>query len=256
MGLRRLSALSVLLFIMGCEHQGLSPRESGNQTYATYLMALYDDAKTLQGPRPQLRLPARVAVAQVGEVAPPQKLVEFLREQRGLFSRVEGMPGMLGNSDSIYCYHDKATSEQIKQRIREDMDRARRFAADMGAEYLFLYGGTIDYGAKENGLQVLDLTIVGAFVAPSRNVKGVAKASGALVELSSGRVVFISSAESQKDALASMSNESSTGERLAERMREDVIKRLGERFVEDCRMRAGMAAPANADSAIGWRSWN
>ena len=58
----------------GCHRGGLSPREQGNTNYTVYLMSLYDNANAGAAPvqAQGLRLPARLAVAQIGEVAPPQ----------------------------------------------------------------------------------------------------------------------------------------------------------------------------------------
>jgi hypothetical protein len=62
-------------------------------------------------------------------------------------------------------------------------------------------------------------------------------------------VVFISSAESQQDALASASNSDAVSQRLVDRMREDVMRKLAERFVDQCRQKAGLARAAAGGSA-------
>ena len=45
---------------------GLSPRENATD-YQLYVLAVYDDSAAMQAPRPQLALPAKVVVAQIGK---------------------------------------------------------------------------------------------------------------------------------------------------------------------------------------------
>ena len=80
----------VLLFgalAAGCSF-GHSRNERPAQNYPTFIMSLYDN------PTPAPRsgapvAPMRVAVAQVGELAPPQAMLEHLRQNPAMFQRVE-----------------------------------------------------------------------------------------------------------------------------------------------------------------------
>ncbi len=188
-------------------------------------------------------------MAQIGEVAPPQKLIEGLRREHDLFVRVEGIPG----TTNVYAGHNEC-SDQMRQRIKTETMRMRQLAGDLGADYIFLYGGTVDYDSRENGLQVLDLTIVGAFVVPSRHVKGSAKASGALLDVRSGRVVMMVVADAQKDDLATSAGHDAAEKYLLENLRDRVIDKLGTSFVQQCRqMRAtalsAMTRPSEAEAS-------
>ena len=85
----------VLLFgalAAGCSF-GHSRNERPAQNYPTFIMSLYDN------PTPAPRsgapvAPMRVAVAQVGELAPPQAMLEHLRQNPAMFQRVEGIPAV------------------------------------------------------------------------------------------------------------------------------------------------------------------
>jgi hypothetical protein len=227
----------VTLSICGCHRGGLSPREQGNTNYTVYLMSLYDNANAgaagaaASGPQ-ALRLPARVAVAQIGEVAPPQALIDYLRGQADLFARVEGVPDM---ASGMELYRGQESTEGVRQRVNHEVQRMQRFARDLGMDYLFLYGGNVDYGTRQGGLSVLDLTIVGAYLVPSRKVEAYARASGALVDLGTGRVAIVSSADARDGKLASAVTEDDAEQKVLADLREDVVGKLGEQLVADLR---------------------
>jgi len=70
----------------GCT-QGLSARETRTQNYSSFIMSLYD--QPLQQAQPAaLVAPMRVAIAQVGELAPPQAMLSHLRTRPELFTRL------------------------------------------------------------------------------------------------------------------------------------------------------------------------
>jgi hypothetical protein len=239
---------------------GLSPREVRGQDFSTYVMALYEpsagaprgagagaragaaEAARYETPAP-LRLPVRVAVAQVGEVAPPQDVLDVLRRDPGAFASVQPIPGATESHGDYPYAAARATDPagQVRRAAREHIDRMRRYARDLGAEYLFLYGGTIDHATTGTPLGAADLTIVGAFLVPSKRIAGVARASGALVDVNSGRVVVSVSADAQDTRLApSFSRE--TGElKMLQTLRDDVVVKLAEQ----------LAARVKAEASLG-----
>src|SRR5690349_3454505 len=106
----------------GCSMSYLSERETAGRTQSDYLYSLYDKPAPAnaaaagaaapaagaspgpgganepgtveaQGPARPLRLPTTVTVVQIGEVAPPQSMVDALRKEPAVFARVETMPG-------------------------------------------------------------------------------------------------------------------------------------------------------------------
>ena len=82
----------LVLSIAGCS-SGLSPRETRTQNYPAFIMSLYENPKPPQ-PAPPPTLPMRIAIAQIGEIAPPQAMLDHLRQRGELFSRVEGIPAV------------------------------------------------------------------------------------------------------------------------------------------------------------------
>ncbi|HEV8377638.1 MAG TPA: hypothetical protein VGP99_02225 [Tepidisphaeraceae bacterium] len=221
----------VLLAISGCS-TGLSPRETRTQNYPAFILSLYENPRTA-APAPPPTAPMRIAVAQIGEIAPPQAMLGQLRQHPELFSRVEGIPGVFedvqvnGNSAALI------TSE--RQQVRERMTRLQRLAQDVGMDYLFIYGGSVDHYVRENPLQLLDLTIVGAFVVPSREVRAAGKAAGALIDNRTGAVVLMTSADTEKTALASCTTEDGKQKKVLEDTRESLNLRLADQLAARCK---------------------
>src|SRR3954471_24177007 len=96
--MRYLFTSMLMVCAAGCTH-GLSERETRTQNYSAFILSLYD--QPVQQARPAaLVAPMRVAIAQVGELAPPQAMLTQLRNKPELFMRVEGIPGVFEEAAS------------------------------------------------------------------------------------------------------------------------------------------------------------
>src|SRR4051812_44670564 len=96
--LRSAACAVVVLFVLtGCSTSGLSPREVRGRDYSSYVYAMYrpaDDRLAVPMVSRPLTTPARVAVAQIGEVAPPSEMLDRLRKNPAVFKSVEPVSGM------------------------------------------------------------------------------------------------------------------------------------------------------------------
>lgn len=226
-----------LAALAGCESSGLSPREASGRNFSSYVYSLSDaPAQAGDAQNAPLVLPSKLAVAQVGEVAPPTAFLNKLRARPELFSRVEGVSGAVflppedrgerGERDSAITTEAGA---------RREMQRIRQTARDMGMDHLLLVGGTIDQVTKENGLSILDLTVVGAFVVPSKQVDAEAKASGALIDLATGRVALVASADASRGRVASSATQVSGEIDVMREARDEVLAKLAAQVIKQCR---------------------
>jgi len=109
-------ALSILMLIAltGCESH-LSPRETRTQNYSAFIFSLYDNPKPIAPSTPPT-VPMKVAVAQVGEIAPPQLMLDRLR-QRG------GMAVALGQHEIRFRH--PSLGEQVRQVVVSAAEPAR-----------------------------------------------------------------------------------------------------------------------------------
>ena len=242
---RSVSLVALAAVLAGCTSSGLSPRETDRQNYSSLVYSLYelpatpaDAADAPLAAPPKLARPARVAVAQVGEVAPPQALLAKLRGRPDLFSRVESISGTTapigpgGEFPQQAAYSSPAPGSQ--EQVRLDVSRMRRMARDMGMDCLLVIGGTMDYATHGNGLAILDLTIVGAFVVPSKEITAKATAAGALVDVESGRVVLTASADAGKGGLASTATQEGGELNVLRQARDEVVDKLADSVVAQC----------------------
>lgn len=241
------AAVLPLAALAGCESSGLSPREGAGRNFSTYVYSLtpVTDLPAAENAQPaRLVLPGKIAVAQIGEVTPNSRFLNKLRSSTELFSRVDGMSGLV-DIEPAYPRRDDSpvTTEHHANR---DMARFLRVARDMGMDHLLLVGGTIDQVTKENGLSVLDLTIVGAFVVPSKEIDAEAKASGALIDLSSGRVVLFASADATLERRASTVTRSAGEIDTHRAARDEVLVKLAGEVIEQCKNRAQSGAAAGS----------
>jgi rhombotail lipoprotein len=194
------------------------------QTYPTFIMSLYDDVKPQRSTPPTA--PMRVAVAQVGELVPPQAMLNHLRQNKAMFQRVEGIPAVFDDYSQ-----SGALPTTPKQITRDRVARLQRMTQDLGLDYLFIYGDTVSNYTRENPLQILDLTIVGAFVIPSRQVRANGKAAGALIDARTGSVLFIASADTEQTKMATNSNEDGETVKVIQNARESLTLRLADQLV-------------------------
>jgi hypothetical protein len=227
-----MAAAVVVGGVAGCESSGMSLRETRTENYSAYLYSMYDDAAAQQAAdtRGPLRTPLRVGVAQVGEVAPPDAMMDRLRREQRLFAAVQPVPAIFGEASA-----NKVDGAEARRRVR----MMRQHAQDLGLDYLLLYGGTIDYGSQETPTSVMDLTIVGAYVVPSRDVKAAARASGSLIEVRSGRVVLSASAEGARQKWVPAMSQGGAKVEVLEGLRDEVVGKLAEEVVGRVKERAG-----------------
>lgn len=186
--------------------------------------------------------PAVLAVAQVGETAPPDAMLEKLRGERGLFRRVASIPAVGGDEQRYHVYRNGYAEQQDV--ARQQVDALRALAAATDADYLLLVGGTVDQSTGSTPLSVLNLTIVGMFLVPSEHTTAVMKASGAVIDVKTGQVVTLESAELKRNTLATYAGSDADVVRLLDRMRNEITRDLAGRVIDACRAAVEPAATA------------
>jgi hypothetical protein len=250
----------------GCASDGLSPREVRGQDYATYAFSMSEavdpkpaatvaapgsravdskrtsamsealdsnTATTLMNREPVLT-PARIAVGQLGEVAPPLSMLESLRKQHDLFVSVQPVPALLDVA-APPLPNRPGEMASARQEAREHGERMRRYAAGIGADYKFLCGGTVDRATTDTAYKLANATIIGAFVMPSERIQASARASGSLIEVKSGRVVLSVSSDGRREKIAPSVSREGHEIALLEALRGAVIQELAGELTQQIR---------------------
>jgi hypothetical protein len=153
-----------------------------------------------------------------------------LAEQKTLFTRVEGIPA--GSDIDTARTHNRPgqSAPNPGDAIRWMLD----YAGHSGADYLLVYGGTIDTIATPGALSILDLTILGAYVIPGHEVKASCRAAGALIHVPTGRVVANVSAGNDQACLTTLVSEGGDRLQLMADLRDRVIRDLAKDVIRSC----------------------
>ena len=108
----------------------------------------------------------------------------------------------------------------------------RRLAKDLGTDYIFLFGGSADYGTSVSWIQILDLSIVGGFIIPSNTIKAEGRAVGALIDVQTGKVLFMVNAEARKKGYAPTYTAADTQEEVVVKLRDELVDDITRNLIE------------------------
>lgn len=227
-----LPAITAMSFVCmtGCVSTGLSVRETQND-YGLYVDSLCQRAD-LAAAAP-VRPPIRLAVAQIGETAPPAAFTEGLSRSDLIRQTIPiPMPGAAvpGN----WARNGRNSMPSVNDRLKD----AQNLAREMGADYLLIVGGNVDTRTAHNPLAILDFTIVGGAVAPGVNVHAEGKAAGALLDVVSGRVVFLTNAEAKDSGVCPAFYQDDKCDQMEVKMRDVLLKKLASAFLEKLRQQS------------------
>jgi hypothetical protein len=193
-----------------------------------------------------------------------------LKAQPDVFARVEPIPGVFAaafaptadpygvNSHYNYNYsysNAPPTPAADDKVVREELQKMRRMTADMGLDYLLLVGGTIDHVTDTTGWAAADLTIIGAFVVPSRTINAEGRATAVLIDVRTNRVVLTSSADARDQKFASSVAQGEEQTKLLRAVRNEVLSKAAEQLAQNCRQRGGVAV-ANTSTRPGANAGN
>lgn len=240
--------LSLLVWISGCATTGLSVRETPGD-FSAIALSLHDVANAGSpatppaGPPKPASFPVRLAVAQLGEIAPPEDMLAALREQRDTFVDVQAVPSAITNYNVGFIragrvgrdYSVNDAMEDRRQAIRQHVDSMRAFARDGSADYLLLFGGTVDHATTSTPLSIFDLTIVGAFIIPSKQIMAEGRAGATLIDVQTGRSVMTFNAQAKGDRMAATASRDHSELKLVRSLCDDLTRDLAKQITQRIR---------------------
>jgi hypothetical protein len=230
--------LAPALALIGCTSSGLSPREIKGRDISSFTTASFrldHAAQRINAGRPAVSKPISVVAVQLGEVAPPQELMERLRDESELFSSVQPSTGVVSSVRPHGHHARQAGHVYASDSTREHAQMLMQSARDMGADTLLIYGGTVDATDRGTPLSLLDITIVGAFVLPSRVIETEGKAMAMLVDTETGQVIATTSADAADTSLSTSFGKQGAQRNQMQSVRDDVIDELTVELIERVR---------------------
>jgi hypothetical protein len=207
--------------LAGCSTTGLSPREQPGKSMAGIISSLLEN-RTNDAPARKLSFPLRLAVAQIGESAPPQKLISTLEKEPFLFSQVSALPLWVDVSGNA--------SNQVTG--------LRALAWDVNADHLLVIGGNIDTVETSNFLSLLDVTVIGGAIFPSREISSEGRANGLLVDVATGQTVMFTSTDLKKTTSTPSYFAGDRSTTQNRDLRDKLLAKLGQDFVQQLRQRS------------------
>lgn len=239
-----------LLGLVGCTHTGMSVRETPGNNLNSFVNALYDPGLIPEGTpaAAPLKFPIRLGVVQVGEVSPPQAMMDEFGKHHELFASVQSISAV-GSPNGSNGYNQENSQFRQQNAVQEQIRRIREVSHDMGLTHVLLIGGTIDQARSSTGLSLLDLTIVGYFVVPSQKIVADAKGGAYLIDVATGRVVLSASADKRASTMTSSADtDRGSADQLLD-VRASVMNDLTANFITDCTNHTNPTATALVPSA-------
>jgi hypothetical protein len=214
---------AIAICAIGCEPMATG-RAGAGEGYAKYVAALYSEPAVNHGPR-SIEFPINVAVAQVGQTSPSRAVTERLSKARDVFRRVSSM--------SAEMHADFTTGPHF-----DPLPRLQAIAKDQGADYLLIFGASVETQTRIDPQAGLDFTIVGAFAVPSREVEADASASAALIDVRSGTVVLTAGGEASKTRWATAATTYAEEDRARGLAVSGALLNLAEQLIGDAQRRS------------------
>lgn len=204
------TALFASVLVSGCETASIQTT-SGSEYLSRYSAAYTEggagpdgvdaDVRRIAAVEPDLRFPARIGLARIekgrlsavpqGEAETWMETAQNLGSGYGEFVPVSPLVAEMVSPSRTHA-----------TQAREAVADIRRGAARQHLDYVLVYEVAANSARESNLLAIADLTLIGAFVLPSRNVKVRSAASAVLLDVRNGYPYGTASATASDSALA------------------------------------------------------
>ena len=178
---------------------------------------------------PDLRFPARIGLARIERGA----LIGVPADEAQSWSEAAETLGA-GFGDLIPVsplVANMVTSQKTRQDIGV-VDHIRRGAARQHLDYVITYEVTDTVASDGNALRLADLTVLGLFVLPSRDVKAEATASAILLDVRNGYPYLTGSTFADKKGISTVVGKGDRKDKLRTAARQVAVSQIAEEFAE------------------------
>jgi len=180
--------------VTGCETPGSLPQKHTATDYPGYILNLAAGGTNSIAPKPALQI--RLAVAQIGEPAPLKTMLASLAADPHLVASVIGLPLPGASENRTGTGVEKSPAANYAREVKAVCNLAQAG----GADYVLIYGDSVETWVKQNALSMFDCTLVGAEIIPGGKINLQGRAAAALIEAPSGRPVFLLNADCRRTA--------------------------------------------------------
>jgi len=181
-----------LCLLTGCATTEPAAQKHACRDYSGYILNLATGGTNEVAHPPAL--PIRLGVAQIGESAPPQAMCAALAADKKSVASVVGLP----LPDHLENQSGHSVEKSPDANYVGEIKSVCHLAQAGGADYVFIFGHSVETWVKQNALSLFDCTFVGAEIIPGGKVNLQGRAAGTLIEAATGRPVFLISAECRR----------------------------------------------------------
>jgi hypothetical protein len=256
--LAKLGLAAAVLALAGCETTAqytsgqdyLARYQTSETTLITTSSGTDADVRSIAAVEPDLRFPARIGLARIGQYKSLTSVP--LDEAESWRDAAEDLGPSFGEFIPVSPLVANSVSSFDQRKNSTVIDHIRRGAARQHLDYVIAYEVSDLAKSDGNALRLADLTVLGLFVLPSRNLKAEATASAILLDVRTGYPYLTGSTFTDKKSISTVIGKGDRKDKLRNATRQVAVAQLAEEFadgLEDLKLVAdGMKlAEARAD---------
>jgi len=208
----------------------LSRYPTSDMTLSSYSSETDADVRAIAAVEPDLRFPARIGLARIGEygrlTSVPMDEAESWRDAAETLGPSFGafIPVSPLVANSVSSFDQRKNSPVI--------DHIRRGAARQHLDYVIAYEVSDLAESDGNALRIADLTVLGLFVLPSRNLKAEATASAILLDVRNGYPYLTGSTFADKEGISTVVGKGDRKEKLKNAARRVAVAQIADEFAD------------------------
>jgi len=187
------------------------------------------DVRAIAAIEPDLRFPARIGLARINHSNLTSVPVDEAESWRDAAVRLGPSFGtfipvspLVANSVSSFDQRKETTV----------IDHIRRGAARQHLDYVIAYEVSDLAESDGNALRLADLTVLGLFILPSRNLKAEATASAILLDVRNGYPYLTGSTFADKKSVSTVVGKGDRKDKLRNAARRVAVARIAEEFAD------------------------
>lgn len=231
----RLGLAIAAFVIAGCE---TTPQYTSGQDYlaryqtpTTSVQSTEIDASVRQiaAIEPDLRFPARIGLARIEHgllVGVPAD------EAQSWAKAAETLGTGFGELIPVSPLVANMVSSQRGKNGTEAVDHIRKGAARQHLDYVITYEVSDTAASDGNALRLADLTVLGLFILPSRDLKAEATASAIMLDVRNGYPYLTGTTFADKTAISTVVGKGDRKDKLKNAARQVAVAQIAEEFAE------------------------
>ena len=232
---RHFFALSAALALAGC---AMVPQYTSGEDYLARYQTPTASAQStgidasvrqIAAVEPDLRFPARIGLARIES----GRLVGVpADEARSWAAAVETLGTGFGDLIPVSPLVANMVSSQRGKNGVQAVDHIRKGAARQHLDYVITYEVTDSAGSDGNALRLADLTVLGLFVLPSRDLKAEATASAIMLDVRNGYPYLTGSTFADKKGISTVVGKGDRKDKMRSAARQAAVTQIAEEFVD------------------------